>query len=142
VRYEGVIQLGTGPAGSETPIISLPVTFLADTFVDHLPEKNIYPLPIPRRVPANTRVAVRVADSGAVALTWGPIKIRYIEYTPPIVETIVAKDFPMLYLSKPLKAQKLISKVEGATVTSVAKDFPEELLKSGKAKELRSKFTT
>ena len=57
-----------------------------------------------------------------------------------ITETITAKSFPMLYLSKPLKAEELISKVEGATITKVAKDFPEELLKSGKAKELRSRW--
>jgi hypothetical protein len=35
----------------------------------------------------------------------------------------------------------LISKVEGATVSHVAKDFPEVIIKSGKAQELRSKFT-
>ncbi len=57
-----------------------------------------------------------------------------------IVETITAMTFPMLYLSKPVEAQELVSKVEGATYTQVAKDFPETYLKSGKAKELRSKF--
>jgi hypothetical protein len=59
---------------------------------------------------------------------------------PAVVETIVAKEFPMFYLSKPVKAQELISKVEGATITKIAKDYPEVLLKSGKAKELRSKW--
>lgn len=56
-------------------------------------------------------------------------------------ETIVAKEFPMRYLVKPATAQELTSKVEGATVTHTAKDFPEALLKEGKAKELRSKWT-
>jgi len=62
--------------------------------------------------------------------------------TPPVfVETITAKSFPMLYLSKPIKTQQLTSKVEGATITKVANDFPEELLKSGKSNELRSKWS-
>jgi hypothetical protein len=60
---------------------------------------------------------------------------------PAVTETIVAKGFPMLYLSKPLKAEELISKVEGATVTTIAKDFPLELIRTGKAKELRSKWS-
>jgi len=65
------------------------------------------------------------------------------ETAPPVVvETIVAKTFPMLYLSKPATAQELISKVEGATVKHVAKDYPEKLIKEGKAKELRSKFSS
>jgi hypothetical protein len=58
-----------------------------------------------------------------------------------VTETIVAKNYPMLYLSKPVDAQMLISKVEGATVSHVAKDLPEVIVKSGKAQELRSKFT-
>lgn len=57
----------------------------------------------------------------------------------PVV-TIVSLDFPTLYLPKPVKAEELVSKVEGATVTKIANDFPEKLLKSGKAQELRSKF--
>lgn len=57
-----------------------------------------------------------------------------------VVETITAKQFPMQYLDKPTKAEELKSKVEGATVTHIAKDFPVTLLKTGKAKELRSKW--
>jgi len=60
---------------------------------------------------------------------------------PAVTETIVAKPFPMLYLAKPIKAQELISKVEGATITTIAKDFPEILIKKGKAQELKSKFS-
>jgi hypothetical protein len=59
-----------------------------------------------------------------------------------IIETIVAENYPMLYLSKSVDAQMLISKVEGATVSHVAKDFPEVIIKSGKAQELRSKFSS
>jgi hypothetical protein len=40
------------------------------------------------------------------------------------------------------RAKMLISKVQGATLSHVAKDFPEVLVKSGKAQDLRSKFTT
>ena len=72
-----------------------------------------------------------------------PENIRLRPYPPVIlVETIAAKTFPMLYLSKPVTAQELISKVEGATVKHVAKDFPEALIKDGKAEELRSKFSS
>lgn len=60
-------------------------------------------------------------------------------FTPiAVVETIVAKEFPMLYYAA--TPQELRSKVSGATVTSIAKDFPEALLKKGKASELRSKW--
>lgn len=55
-------------------------------------------------------------------------------------ETITANTFPMQYLAKPVKAQELKSKVEG-TIIKIAKDFPEVLIKAGKAQELRSKFT-
>jgi len=79
VRYQAVIQIGVGAAGSETPIISLPVHFLSDTLVDHVPDNQVVFLPVPRRVAANSRVAVRAANDGAVALTYGPIKIRYIK---------------------------------------------------------------
>jgi len=58
-----------------------------------------------------------------------------------VIETITAKNFPMLYLAKPVKTQELISKVEGATITKVANDFPLELLKEGKGKELKSKWS-
>jgi hypothetical protein len=59
---------------------------------------------------------------------------------PAVTETLVTNSFPMEYLEKPVSAMELTSKVEGATVTNVSKDFPESLLKAGKAKELRSKW--
>lgn len=59
-----------------------------------------------------------------------------------VTETIVAMNFPMLYLSKPVKAEELISKVEGATITVVCKEFPQQLIKAGKANELRDKWTS
>jgi hypothetical protein len=60
---------------------------------------------------------------------------------PAVVETITAKSFPMIYLSKPVKAEELISKVEGATIKDVAKDYPKYLLRAGKAQELKSKWS-
>lgn len=59
----------------------------------------------------------------------------------PIIETTIAISFPMLYLPKPIRAQELKSKVEGATITKTTQDYPQELIKKGKAQELRSKFS-
>jgi hypothetical protein len=64
------------------------------------------------------------------------------EETVAILETIVAMNFPMDYLPSPAKAVQLISKVSGATITKISQDYPAILIKSGKAQELRSKFST
>jgi hypothetical protein len=56
-------------------------------------------------------------------------------------ETINAKTFPMIYFDTQEKANELISTVSGETVSNVSKDFPKELIKSGKAAELRSKWS-
>jgi hypothetical protein len=61
---------------------------------------------------------------------------------PAIVETIVAKNFPMDYLPSPIKAQQLTSKVSGATVTVTSKDFPLGPLKTGKSQTLKSKWSS
>jgi hypothetical protein len=58
---------------------------------------------------------------------------------PAIVETIVAKNFPMDYLPSPVKAEQLISKVSGATIQMISQDYPLTMIKSGKAEELKSK---
>jgi len=63
------------------------------------------------------------------------------EETVAILETIVAKDFPMDYLPSPAKAEQLTSKVSGATITKVSQDYPLTLIKKDKAAELKSKFT-
>ena len=81
---------------------------------------------------------------------WGRTKIDslledgtiiIVVVVPPVV-TITAQSFPMLYLAKPVEAQELISKVEGATIIKIAQDYPERLLRSGRARELKSKFST
>jgi hypothetical protein len=61
-------------------------------------------------------------------------------WKPPAVETITANSYPMQYLPLPLKAMELASKVENATIISIALDYPLKLIKKGKAQELRSKF--
>ena len=59
---------------------------------------------------------------------------------PAVIEAIIANRFPMLYLAKPVEAQELISKVEGAILLDVAKDFPRYLVKEGRTSELKSKW--
>jgi hypothetical protein len=66
----------------------------------------------------------------------------YLSLLPAIVETIVAKNFPMDYLPSPTKATQLTSKVSGATITTVSQDYPLTLIKKDKAQELKNKFTT
>jgi hypothetical protein len=58
----------------------------------------------------------------------------------PVVETIVAKDYPMVYLKSPSDAEQLTSKVSGATIIIVTNDFPLVVKKAGKQEELISKF--
>jgi hypothetical protein len=65
----------------------------------------------------------------------------YLSLLPAIVETIVAKNFPMDYLPSPAKATQLTSKVSGATITNVSQDYPLTLIKKDKAQELMSKFS-
>ena len=64
-----------------------------------------------------------------------------VDYTAGVTETIVAQEFPMLYLAEPVTANELTSRVSGATVTIETQDFPRRLLKKGKASELRSKWS-
>jgi hypothetical protein len=81
-------------------------------------------------------------DRGVAGTCYVRRLTRKVDYMAvAVTETITAKSFPMLYLAKPVKAQELISKVEGATITKVANDFPEEIIKSDKAKELKSKWS-
>ena len=89
--------------------------------------------------PNNLRKLLFYADADQSTKTF--MEDWFFEAAPATTETITAQSFPMLYLNKPVKAEELISKVEGATITKVAKDFPEELVKSGKAKELKSKWS-
>jgi len=64
-------------------------------------------------------------------------------WTAPPAPTryIVTNQFPMTYLTKPEPAKELISKVERATITLVANEFPLYLIKKDTANELRSKWS-
>jgi hypothetical protein len=74
--------------------------------------------------------------------TASPYNVKFRSLTlVAVVETIVAKDFPMNYLPSPIRAQQLTSKVSGATIQMVSNDYPLALIKKGKAEELRSKFS-
>ncbi len=59
---------------------------------------------------------------------------------PAIIETIIAKEFPMLYRAEPVTAKELRSRVSGATITKVSQDFPLILIKAGKGKDLKSRW--
>ncbi len=59
---------------------------------------------------------------------------------PAILETIIAMDFPMLWRAETVTAKELRSRVSGATITRVSQDFPSLIFKTGKVKELRSKW--
>ncbi len=65
----------------------------------------------------------------------------FVEAPPAIIETIIAMEFPMLYRAEPVTSKELRSRVSGATITKVASTFPQELLKAGKARDLRSKWS-
>ena len=99
-------------------------------------------IPVPDNIefPAGTVIKIMCKAEGTTSSRWRGTLIGK-EVPPVFVETITARSFPMIYLAKPVKAQVLVSKVEGATITKIVKDYPEELLKTGKAKELRSKWS-
>jgi hypothetical protein len=88
-----------------------------------------------------------VASAGSVTVSCTLSASQYYGFVafslapPAIVETIVAKNFPMNYLPSPAKAIQLTSKVSGATITKNTQDYPLTLLKKDKAQELKSKWT-
>jgi len=75
VRWQ--VQLGVGAAGAEAPIASVAGThyyYSASGWGDF----PFYPLVIPRKVPANSRVAVRATDDDPTAFRHC-VKIQYVE---------------------------------------------------------------
>jgi len=61
-----LIQLGYGAAGAETPAISLAGHWQTNGAVQ-VPISQFYPLPIPRKFAANTRLSVRATDDDPTA---------------------------------------------------------------------------
>ncbi len=97
--------------------------------------------------------SILLSEAGATFVTDGSsplITDRYLmedglgvyllEVAAAITETILAKDFLMLYRAEPVTSKELRSRVSGATITRVANTFPQELIKTGKAKELKSRW--
>jgi len=74
--YEFEICLGTGAGGSEVEVIVIPASVRSDTAVGQM-SSNFYPLPEPKEVAANTRIAVRLRYSVAASVTLTGIKILY-----------------------------------------------------------------
>lgn len=75
--YEWIIEFATGLAASEVLAVQVPASVRADTLVGHSPS-NIYMLPEPKFVAANTRISVRVAYSLlTTSNTLSGIKILY-----------------------------------------------------------------
>lgn len=71
------LDLATGSGGSETVIITIPLSYRIDSAVGHHSVIWI-PLAEPREVAANSRVAVRVRQSLATtSITFSGIKIAY-----------------------------------------------------------------
>jgi hypothetical protein len=76
--FEVEIELATGAAAAEVPIITVPFSYRVDTQAGHHPVLFLV-FPEPKIVAANTRLAVRVRSSLAVATLWNGIKIFYLE---------------------------------------------------------------
>lgn len=72
------VQIGVGAVGEEEPIITVFYAHMYASGVGFALSSEEGTLPIPRKVVANSRVAVRVADTGGVVRAYA-VKIMYIE---------------------------------------------------------------
>lgn len=84
---EQLFEIGIGTAGAEVTDIQIPYNVRNDTQVGYyLTRPDHIFLPEPVLIPEGTRIAVRVADSLATAITYQGVKIMYKEgasaYTP------------------------------------------------------------
>jgi hypothetical protein len=87
--YEQLFEIGTGAGGAESTKLQIPTSYRADTITSAnnglgywmLKEQYVF-FPEPYYIPAGTRVAIRVTDSIASALTYGGVKVFYKEYVP------------------------------------------------------------
>jgi len=71
------IQLGVGAAGAESSIITVAGRYVVDTAAGRRLLSAYYPLPIPRKIDANSRISARASDDtgGLGYKVW----IQYIE---------------------------------------------------------------
>lgn len=77
---EQIIDVGVGAAGAESTKVQIPYTVRCDTQVSYYlttPE-TIY-LPEPYLISSGERVAIKVADSLAAAVTYNGVKLMYKE---------------------------------------------------------------
>lgn len=78
---EVILEIGTGAVGAETTKLQFPYSFRSDTAVGFYRPWHFF-LPEPLTVAANTRVAVRFADTSTSARTYNGVRIRIDELTP------------------------------------------------------------
>lgn len=77
---EVLFEIATGAVGSETVVAQVPYSYRNDTAVGYyLDNDDRVTFPEPIKVNKDTRVAVRVTDSAAAALTYQGVKIRFME---------------------------------------------------------------
>jgi len=76
--HDWCIQFGVGAAGAESSIIEVSGRFRYDSAAGRRIESQIFMLPIPIKVSANSRIAARAIDSYAAALAY-KVKILYME---------------------------------------------------------------
>lgn len=84
---EQLFEIGIGPLGAEITDIQIPYNVRNDTQVGYyLTRPDHIFLPEPVLITSGTRIAIRVADSLATAITYQGVKIMYREgasaYTP------------------------------------------------------------
>ena len=89
---EILFEIGVGLAGSEVVKMQIPYSIRLDTAVGYYNSSgyNSIRFPEPMLIPAGSRIAVRVADSFAVAVTYDGFKLMYRE----VVDPTVALDSP------------------------------------------------
>jgi hypothetical protein len=89
VTNEIFLEIGTGASGSELTKIQVPYSQRKDSAIGYF-ETEIYNMffPEPFFVSGGSRIAVRITDNVASALTYSGVKIFYIEDTLPTVTLV------------------------------------------------------
>lgn len=82
-----LFEVGVGAPGSEVIKMQIPYSIRLDTAVGYYKSSgyNSIFLPEPMLIPAGSRIAVRVADSFALAVTYDGFKLMYREIIDPVI---------------------------------------------------------
>jgi len=72
------VQLGIGAAGAEDPVVEFSGRIYYESLSGFTHVGTMLAFSIPRKVPANSRVAVRVCDELTIGLDYD-FKLQYIE---------------------------------------------------------------